>query len=69
MSQRINTCVSMEWQPTPVFLPEKLHGLRRLVGYSPWGHKSRTQLSYFTLRTTVEVQVLERDMRQEYVHI
>ena len=27
------------WQPTPVFLPGKSHGLRNLVGYSPWGHK------------------------------
>jgi len=27
------------WQPTPVFLPEKSHGQRRLVGYSPEGHK------------------------------
>ena len=26
-------------KPTPVFLPEKFHGLRSLVGYSPWGHK------------------------------
>ena len=26
-----------EWQPTPVFLPEKSHGQRRLAGYSPWG--------------------------------
>ena len=28
-----------EWQPTPVFLPGKSHGNRRLVGYSPWGCK------------------------------
>ena len=28
-----------KWQPTPVFLPEKSHGQRRLVGYSPWGGK------------------------------
>ena len=28
-----------KWQPTPVFLPGELHGQRRLVGYSPWGHK------------------------------
>ena len=28
-----------EMQPTPVFLPEKSHGQRSLVGYSPWGHK------------------------------
>ena len=28
-----------EWQPTPVFLPEKFHGQRSQAGYSPWGHK------------------------------
>jgi len=26
-------------QATPVFLPEKSHGWRTLVGYSPWSHK------------------------------
>ena len=31
--------------PTAVFLPGKSHGQRSLVGYSPWGHKNRTQLS------------------------
>ena len=28
-----------EWQPTPVFLPGKLHGQRSLAGHSPWGRK------------------------------
>ena len=28
-----------KWQPTPVLLPGKSHGLRSLVGYSPWGRK------------------------------
>ena len=28
-----------KWQPTPVLLPGKFHGLRSLVGYSPWGRK------------------------------
>ena len=28
-----------KWQPTPVFLPGKSHGQRRLVVYSPWNHK------------------------------
>ena len=28
-----------KWQPTPVFLPGESHGLRSLVGYSPWGHQ------------------------------
>ena len=27
------------WPPTSVFLPEKSHGQRSLVGYSPWGHR------------------------------
>ena len=27
------------WQTTPGFLPGESHGLRSLVGYSPWGHK------------------------------
>ena len=26
-------------QSTPVFLSGKYHGQRRLVGYTPWGHK------------------------------
>ena len=30
---------SRKWQPTPIFLPEKSHGQRSLVAYSPWGHK------------------------------
>ena len=29
------------WQPTPVFLPGESHGQRSLVGYNPWGCKSR----------------------------
>ena len=28
-----------KWQPTPVFLPGKLHEQRSLAGYSPWGRK------------------------------
>ena len=28
-----------KWQPTPIFLPEKSHGQRSLVGYSPWGRR------------------------------
>ena len=30
---------SRKWQPTPVFLPGKFHGQRRLAGCSPWGHE------------------------------
>ena len=28
-----------KWQPTPVLLPEEIHGQRSLEGYSPWSHK------------------------------
>ena len=28
-----------KWQSTPVFSPGGSHGLKSLVGYSPWGHK------------------------------
>ena len=33
------THMEKEMQPTPVLFPGKLHGLRSLVGYSPWGCK------------------------------
>ena len=39
-----------KWQPTPVFLPGKFHGQRRLAGYTVHGvAKSQTQLSTHTL--------------------
>ena len=39
-----------KWQPTPVLLPGKSHGLRSLVGYSPWGCKESdtTERLHFT---------------------
>ena len=27
-----------KWQPTPVFLPGKVHGQRSLAGCCPWGY-------------------------------
>ena len=39
---------SRKWQPTPVFLPGKFHGLGNLAGYSLWGHKEQTRLSMHT---------------------
>ena len=36
---RINSNWIKKWQPNPVFLPGKSHGLRSMVGYSRWGHK------------------------------
>ena len=36
------------WQPTTVLLPEKSHGQRSLVGYSPWGHKESDTTKWLT---------------------
>ena len=30
---------SRKWRPTPIFLPGKFHGQRRLADYCPWGCK------------------------------
>ena len=40
----------IKWQPTPVLLPRKSHGLRSMVGYSPWGRKESdmTERLHFT---------------------
>ena len=38
-----------KWQPTLVFLPEKFHGQRLLVGFTPWGHKESDTTEQLTL--------------------
>ena len=38
-------------QPTPVFLPGESHGLRSLVGCSPWGHKESDMTEWLYLLT------------------
>ena len=35
-----------KWQPAPVFLPGKSHGLRILVSYSPWAHKESDRIEW-----------------------
>ena len=45
-----------KWWPTPAFLPGKSHGQRSLLGYSPQGCKSRTQLSNCTRPQTCQGQ-------------
>ena len=45
-----------EMATTPVLLPEKFHGLRSLVGYSPWGRKESDmteQLHFFFCPTYI----------------
>ena len=38
-----------EWQPTPVFLPGKFHGQRKLAVYSPWHRKESDTIEQPTL--------------------
>ena len=38
-----------KWQPTPVFLPGKFYGQRRLAGYSPRGRKESDTTKWLTL--------------------
>ena len=45
-----------KWQPTPVFLSVESHGQRSVVGYSPWGCKTRTGLSDQTTDTTMSAE-------------
>jgi len=40
----------MAWDPTPVFLPGEFHGLRRLVGYSPWVIEELDMTEQLTLK-------------------
>ena len=52
--QGLGSCGALAWHlekamaTHPVLLPGKSHGQRSLVGCSPWGGKSRRQLSDFT---------------------
>ena len=49
-----------QWHPTPVLLPGKSHGRRRLVGCSPWGRWGSDTLSDFTF--TFHFYALEKEM-------
>ena len=44
-----------KWQPTPVFLPEKFHGQRSLVGYSPWSCNE----SYTSTHTHTHIKLMK----------
>ena len=59
-----------KWQPTPVLLPEKSHGQRSLVGYSPWGRKEldKTERLHFVIKGTSKCLILldrKKQMRKE----
>ena len=49
-------------QPTPVFLPGKFYGQRRLAGYSPWGHKELDTTEQLTHKGPLQYSCLENPM-------
>ena len=51
-----------KWQSTPVVLPGKSHGQRRLVGYSLWGRKESdtTERFHFHFQTIKHRKRLKR---------
>ena len=57
-----------KWQLTPVFLPEKFHGQRSLVGYSPWGHKE-SDMPEHTQHNNLKIYFNLQEMRQRDVCI
>ena len=65
-----------KWPPTPVFLPEKSHGQRSLVVYSPRGHKESDTTEQLTHTTLVSLspfpaespQVCPSDVPNFYSH-
>ena len=46
-----------KWQPTPVSLPGKSHGQKRLVGYSPWDRKELDTTAQLNNRSTMETTI------------
>ena len=47
---------SRKWQPTPLFLPGKFHGQRRVASYSPCGRKESYTTERFKQQLPVVVQ-------------
>ena len=54
-----------KWQPTLVFLPEKSHGQRSLVGYSPKRCKEGDTTEYKHLPTCFSMTLLNNDKGEE----
>ena len=57
-----------KWQPTPVLLPGKFHGLRSLVGFSPWGHKELDTTERLHLSTVIQTWSLGSGRKNDPVN-
>ena len=49
-----------KWKSAPVFLPEKFHGQRSLVGYSSWGHKESNRTEHACMYTHIHIDQMDR---------
>ena len=58
-----------KWQPTPVLLPGKLHGLRSLVGYSPWGRKESDMTKQLHFHFHDTIKLLEENIGKTFSDI
>ena len=59
-----------KWQPSPVFLPGKVHGQRRLAGYSSWGHKKSDTTEHTHSQLTSNVVIVSgKQWRDSAIHI
>ena len=57
-----------KWQPTPIFLPGKLHGHRSLAGYGPWGHRELDTTECLSIPTQNEVEA-PNTVGKAYCHL
>ena len=48
------------WQPSPLVLPEKFHGQKSLVGYSPWDHKESDTTKRLSMHPHVSLVICLR---------
>ena len=55
-----------KWQPTPVFMLGKSHGMRSLGGYSPWGHKESDTTERLQLSSALVLRYQMHRREQSY---
>ena len=58
-----------KWHPTPVFLPEKSHGQRSLVAYSPWGRKELDMSEHTQVAQEAVEDSQTLQMSQGHLHL
>ena len=58
-----------KWQPTPVFLPGELHGLRSLADHSSWSCKELDTTEQLTLITFLESTFIFLWLRSHLVKV